>query len=145
MLAAAVGSAVAVADAAYSVHAALPLGDLRSELTVIARGSLRLFDATADWIRVRLRESEHYPELFAGDADLSARAYRYLADWLRSKVKGGVLADHDSDATADVLFGAISSYWHRESTRGRSDVKRQQFVAAWVDLASRLAVPSTTR
>jgi AcrR family transcriptional regulator len=140
VLAAAVASAVAIADGAYALHAALPLEDLRSELFVIARGSLRLFDATADWIRVRLRESEQFPDLFAGDADLSARAYRYLASWLASKVKEGVFADLDCEATADVLFGAISSYWQRSRLRRRgNDVDQERFIVAWVDLASRLA------
>jgi AcrR family transcriptional regulator len=143
VLAAAVGSSVGVANAAYSMHAALPLEDPRAELTVIVRGSLLLFDATGDWIRVRLKEHDQFPELFAGDADLSARAYRYLADWLHAKVDAGVFVDHDCEATADVLFGAISSYWQRESSRGRrgGEVDRDQFVAAWVDLASRLIDP----
>jgi hypothetical protein len=106
----------------------------------LARGSLLLFDATGDWIRLRAREAERFPELFTGTADLSARAYRYLADWLRSKIADGTLADHDTDATADVLFGAISNYWQREQQRKRRrPVDRERFVAAWVDLASRLA------
>jgi len=142
VLAAAVASAVSVADGAYALHAALPLDDLRSELTVIARGSLQLFDATGDWIRVRLKEGQQFPELFAGNADLSARAYRYLSGWLRAKVAEGILADHDCEATAQVLFGAISSYWQRETlqSRKRGAVSRDRFVAAWVDLAERLAI-----
>jgi AcrR family transcriptional regulator len=144
VLAAAVESAVAVADGAYALHGALPLDDLRSELTVIVRGSLQLFEATGDWIRVRLREAQRFPELFAGNADLSARAYRYLSGWLRAKAADGVLVDHDCDATAQVLFGAISSYWQRESLHGRQrgGVSRERFIAAWVDLAERLAAPA---
>jgi len=143
VLAAALASAVSVADGAYALHATLPLDDLRSELTVIARGSLQLFDATGDWIRVRLKEAQQFPDLFAGDADLSARAYRYLSGWLHAKVADGVLADHDCDATAQVLFGAISSYWQREALhrRQRGGVSRDRFVTAWVDLAERLAMP----
>ena len=144
LLAAAIEQSVALADAAYAMHAALPLDDLRSELTVIARGSFALFDATQDWIRIRLKDGDQFPQLFAGDRDLGARAYRYLADWLRSRIEAGVLVDHDADATADVLFGAISSHWQRETLmRGRKrTVERDRFVAAWVDLASRLAAPS---
>src|SRR5438874_3318256 len=72
VLAAAVASVVAVADSAYAAHAALPLTDVRSELTVIARGSLLLFDATGDWVRLRVKEGDNFPELFHGEADLSA-------------------------------------------------------------------------
>ena len=141
VLEAAVASSVAAADAAYTVHAALPLGDLRAELTVLARGSLLLFDATGDWIRLRAREGDHYPELFGGKADLSARAYRYLAEWLRAKTADRTLAEHDHDAMADILFGAISSYWQRETQQRsrRKQIDRDRFVAAWVELAGRLA------
>ena len=144
LLAAAVASAVAVADSAYALHAALPLGDVRSELTVIARGSLLLFDRTEDWVRLRLKEGDRFPELFTGDADLSGRAYKYLAGWLRSKVSDGDFAPHDHEAIADILFGAISSYWQRHTIHRRrgSRIGRDRFVAAWVDLAMRLTYPS---
>src|SRR5207245_244536 len=81
-----------VADTAYAMHAALPLDDLKSELTVLVLGSLLLFDATEDWIRLRAKEADQFPKLFGGSRDLAARAYRYLADWLASKVDAGVLA-----------------------------------------------------
>ena len=136
-----VAHCVRVADSAYAMHAALPLDDLRSELTVLVRGSLLLFDATEDWIRLRAKEGDQFPDLFGGQRDLGARAYRYLADWLARKVAEGVLADHDTEAVADVLFGAIASYWQLTKLYNRvpNDVDQDRFVAAWVDLALRLA------
>jgi AcrR family transcriptional regulator len=141
VLAAVVDHCVTVADSAYAMHAALPLDDLKSELTVLVRGSLLLFDATEDWIRLRAKEGDTFPELFGGSSDLSTRAYRYLADWLASKVEAGVLAEHDTEAVADVLFGAIGNYWQQTKLFGRlpNDVGQDRFVAAWVDLALRLA------
>jgi AcrR family transcriptional regulator len=141
VLAAVVEHCVTVADSAYAMHAALPLDDLKSELTVLVRGSLLLFDATEDWIRLQAKEADTFPELFGGSGDLAARAYRYLADWLAAKVEAGVLAEHDSDAVADVLFGAIGNYWRQTKLFGRlpNDVDQDRFVAAWVDLALRLA------
>lgn len=139
----AVAISVATADSAYAMHGALPLADLGSELTVLARGSLALFDTISDWVRLRAREADNFPKLFAGNADLASRAYAYLSDWLRSRVADGVLADHDCDATADVLFGAISSYWLREQEQKRRPrVSRERFVTAWVQLATRLTVPA---
>jgi len=139
VFAAAVQSAVTVADQAYALHGTLPLDDLHSELTVIVWGSLQLFDATGDWIRVRLKEAQRFPELFAGGSDLSARAYDYLSKWLHAKVADGTLVDHDCDAMAQVLFGAISSYWQRETLhRRRGEISRERFVAAWVALAEQL-------
>lgn len=141
VLAAVVDHCVTVADSAYAMQAALPLDDLKSELTVLVRGSLLLFDATEDWIRLRAKEGDTFPELFGGSSDLSTRAYRYLADWLASKVEAGVLAEHDTEAVADVLFGAIGNYWQQTKLFGRlpNDVGQDRFVAAWVDLALRLA------
>src|SRR5436190_13414596 len=140
VLDAAVASCVSTADAAYAMHAALPLEDLRSELTVLVRGSLQLFDATGYWVKLRAREAAQFPDLFSGKADLSNRARRYLSDWLSSKVAAGLVTAHDTDAMAEVLFGAISSYWHREAEgpRRRSGVDRPRFIAAWVDLTSGL-------
>jgi AcrR family transcriptional regulator len=141
VLAAVVEHCVTVADSAYAMHAALPLDDLKSELTVLVRGSLLLFDETEDWIRLRAKEGDQFPELFAGSRDLASRAYRYLAEWLASKVEEGVLAGHDADAVADVLFGAIANYWQQTKLFGRTpnDVDQDRFVAAWVDLALRLS------
>jgi AcrR family transcriptional regulator len=141
VLATVVDHCVTVADSAYAMHAALPLDDLKSELTVLVRGSLLLFDATEDWIRLRAKEGDQFPQLFGGSRDLAARAYRYLADWLSTKVDEGVLAEHDSEAVADVLFGAIASYWQQTKLFGRlpNEVAQDRFVAAWVDLALRLA------
>ena len=139
VLDAAVSSSVAIADSAYEVHRALPLGDLRAELTLLARGSLLLFDATGDWIRLRAREEEHFPELFAGEADLSSRAHRYLADWLRTRTADGTFDDHDSDATAEILLGAISNHWLREQQQRRVlPIDRERFISAWVHLAAQL-------
>src|SRR3954452_14734417 len=140
----AVERSAAITELGYSLHAALPLGDLRSELTVMARGSFVLFDASEDWIRMALKDGDKFPDLF-GDARkrFSDRAYRFLADWLRSKTEGGEFVDHDSDAVADILFGAISNYWLQTRVLGGApnDVDQDRFIASWVDLALRLAPP----
>ena len=142
LIRAAIERAAAVTEVGYSLAAALPLGDLRSELTLIARGSFVLFDASEDYIRMGLKDGDEFPELFAGARTrLPDRAYRFLADWLAAKVDTGELAEHDSDAVADLLFGAISNYWLQTRVVGRApnDVDEQRFIEAWVDLALRLA------
>ena len=138
----AIERSAAITELGYSLHAALPLGDLRSELTVMARGSFVLFDASEDWIRMALKDGDRFPELFAeARTQLSDRAYRFLADWLRSKAEASELAEHDFDAVADILFGAISNYWLQTRVFGRApnDVDEQRFIEGWVDLALRLA------
>src|SRR3954471_219962 len=94
LLKAAIERSAAITELGYSLHAALPLGDLRSELTVMARGSFVLFDASEDWIRMALKDGDRFPELFAeARTQLSDRAYRFLADWLRSKAEASELAE----------------------------------------------------
>ena len=142
LLAAAIERSAAITDLGYSLHAALPLGDLRSELTIIARGSFVLFDASEDWIRMALKDGDKFPELFAdARTRYSDRAYRYLADWLAAKADAGQMAEHDYDAVADILFGAISNYWLQTRVLGGppNQVDEQRFVDAWVDLALHLA------
>jgi AcrR family transcriptional regulator len=142
LLAAAIERSAAQADVGYSMLDALPLGDLRSELTIIARGSFVLYDAAKTWIRLALREGDLHPELFNDARErLTARAYRYLADLLASKVEAGQLVEHDPRAVADVLFGAISNYWMQSRIFDwqPNDVTQEAFISAWVDLALRLA------
>jgi AcrR family transcriptional regulator len=147
LLAAAIEKSATITELGYSLHAALPLADLRSELTVIARGSFVLFDASEDWIRMALKDGDKFPELFASARTrMSDRAYRYLADWLAAKVAAGEMHDHDCDAVADVLFGAVSNYWLQSRVFGGepNDVDQERFIEAWADLALRL-VPARKR
>ena len=146
LLAAAIERSMAMADVGYAMAEALPLGDLRSELTIIARGSFALFDAAESWIRMALKDGEQFPEQFREARDqLSGRAYRFLADLLSKKVLAGELAPHDSNAVATVLFGAISNYWLQSRVFGwrPNDVTEEHFITSWVDLALRLAPPSS--
>lgn len=141
LLAAAIEHSTALADVGYSILDALPLDDLRSELTVIARGSFLLFDAAETWIRLALREGEQFGDLFTDARErLTARAYRYLADMLAARMKSGDLVEHAPDAVADILFGAISNYWMQSRIFNwrPNDVDEDDFIAAWVDLALRL-------
>ena len=142
LLAEAVERAAALTDVGYGMHAALDLGDLRSELTVVARGSFYLFDSMKDLLRLALREGDLHPTTFANARDrLSGRAYRFLADLLQAKVDTGEMQEHDTNAVAGVLFGAINNYWVQTVLYGwqPNDVNRDEFIAAWVDLALRLA------
>src|SRR5438132_9211729 len=112
LLEAAIEHSVALAKVDAFVEATLPAGDMRSEVTVIVLGSLLLLDSSEELLRMLLKEGEQYPELF-DDARkrVVAPAYRYLADWLGSKIESGQLAEHDPDAVADMLLGAITNYW----------------------------------
>src|SRR5438309_2981756 len=141
LLAAAIEQSAASANVDGFVGATLPKGDLRSEVTVIVLGSLLLLDSSEDLLRMLLKEGEQYPQLF-DDARkrVVAPAYRHLADWLASKTASGELAEHDPEAVADLLLGAITNYWvqTRLFDWQPNDVDEQRFIAASVDFVLRL-------
>src|SRR5437016_485551 len=141
LLAAAIDHAMALAKVDAFVEATLPAGDLRSEVTVIVLGSLLMLDSSEELLRMLLKEGEQYPALF-DDARkrVVAPAYRYLADWLASKTASGELAEHDPEAVADLLPGAITNYWvqTRLFDWQPNDVDEQRFIAASVDFVLRL-------
>ena len=142
LLAAAIEQSVALARVDAFVEATLPAGDMRSAVTVIVLGSLLMLDSSEELFRVLLKEGEQYPELF-DDARkrVVGPAYRYLADWLGSKIESGELADHDPEAVASMLLGAITNYWiqTRLFDWQPNDVDEQRFIAASVDFVLRLA------
>ncbi len=112
VLAAAIDRAVGLAEAGFALAPMLPLGDLRSELMLIARGSLLLLGTWSDLIRVMLKESDQFPALVAdARSRLFDGSYRFLADWLAAKAKTGELPDRDFDAIASIWLGAVENYW----------------------------------
>jgi AcrR family transcriptional regulator len=141
LLAAAIEQSVATARVDSFVQATLPAGDLRSEVTVIVLGSLLMLDSAEELLRMLLKEGEQFPELF-DDARkrVLAPAYRYMADWLASKASAAALAEHDSEAVADMVLGAISNYWFQTRLFDwqPNDVDEQRFIAAAVDFVLRL-------
>ena len=142
LLVAAIDHAVALARVDSFVEATLPVGDMRSEVTVVVLGSLLLLDSAEDLLRMLFKEGEQFPELFdEARKRVLIPAYRHLADWLATKAGSAELADHDSEAVADMLLGAISNYWcqTRLFDWQPNDVDEQRFIAAAVDLVLRLA------
>ena len=112
VLAAAVDRAVDLAETGFEIAPMLPLGDLRSELTLMARGSLLLLGTWGDLIRVMLKESDQFPAVMAdARARLFDGSYRFFADWLAAKSKSGELPDADHEAIAIVALGSIEAYW----------------------------------
>jgi len=112
VLEAAVDRAVGLAEAGFAIAPMLPLGDLKSELTLIARGSLLLMGNWRDLIRVMMKESDQFPSVMAKTrARLFDGSYRFLADWLAAKAKTGEIPDRDFEAITAIWLGGIESYW----------------------------------
>jgi AcrR family transcriptional regulator len=129
-------------DELGSVMEMLPLGDLRAELTLLARwnlGSLERRSALARFVR---RDAARLaPELRDELYDrLVGRPYEQVVAWLRSRFTAAP-EPPDLHALALVLVETISAFHSLRRTFGRApdDVDDERFIAAWVETALAVA------
>ena len=116
--------------------AVVPLGDLRAELTLIARWGLAELRREHELTRIVMREGENFPELAATfRAAIVESGHRLATVWVRSRADalgGGV---DDPEAFAAVLTDSLVGYTLQELLFGPAagGVDDDRFVAAWVD------------
>lgn len=117
----------------------LPLEDLRSELTVIARGSLRILGRQLDLFRLLARDAVEFPALVSRVHDeLVSRGYRQMEGWFAERLEArGRVAD--PAALAAVALSALVHYREDEAVYGvpPAGVAEEDFVRAWVDVWTR--------
>ncbi|GAA0941431.1 helix-turn-helix domain-containing protein [Actinocorallia libanotica] len=133
VMVAAVERAAGVAER-LDLSAMLPLGDLRAELTLIARCSLQLMSGWRDLIRVIMKESEQFPEVMAtARARLFAASYRFFADYLA--VAAPDRAGHDFEALSAIWLGAVESYWIMRDIYEAAPfaMDDERFIGQWVN------------
>jgi AcrR family transcriptional regulator len=119
-----------------TVEAVLPLGDLRSELTVIARGSLQILARQRDLFRLLARDAIDFPELVARvHRELVTVGYEQMTTWFRSQLKAAGRPTADAPALAAVALSSLAHYRQDEAMYGSppGDVDEVTFVRAWVD------------
>jgi AcrR family transcriptional regulator len=119
-----------------TVEALLPLDDLRSELAVIARGSLQILARQRDLFRFLARDAIDFPQLVARvHDDLVAIGYRQLSAWFRSRLKASEVSTREATALAAVALASLAHYRQDEAVYGvpPGDVSEAQFVNAWVE------------
>ena len=129
-------------DELGSVMEMLPLGDLRAELTLLARwnlGSLERRSALARFVR---RDAARLaPELRDELYDrLVGRPYEQVVAWLGERFPRAPESP-DLHALALVLVETISAYHSLRRTFGRTpdEVDDERFIAAWVETALAVA------
>jgi AcrR family transcriptional regulator len=118
------------------------IGDLRSELTVFARAWLMGMDNNRDLVRLWLKESDRFPQLrVVMEREINQPAVTWVAGYLRGKVKDGELEDHDCEAVATIVGGALAAWWIWGQLAGEvpPSIDEDRFVYGWVDLLMRLA------
>jgi AcrR family transcriptional regulator len=137
----------AVLEAAFERHVAeleaissaidlMPLGDLRAELTLLARSSLQLLERERSLRRIVVTEGDRFPDLRRrfkeGVAD---RAYLEATNFVRQKMETGEFPDGDSEAVAVVMVGALLAYEFEIDVFGRppAGVGEERLIEALVD------------
>ena len=123
-------------DSMQSVIDVLPLGDLRAELTLVARWLLAELNRQREAIIVIEREGDSFPELrerfFAG---VFERGYRQAEEIARRWLKD-LPVDIDFEALATLVVGTLVAHRWMEWTFGRNplEVDDERLVRAFVEL-----------
>ena len=121
----------------------LPLGDLRSELTLLARWNLSSLARRSDLTRLVYREAHRLPRELLEQLyeHLVDRPYARIVQWLQARYD--TLDDQPPDLypIALILTQTMSAYRSLQETFGRvpDSVDDERYIAAWVDVALAVA------
>lgn len=137
VLHAAVERELAAIDELGSVLEMLPLGDLRTELALMARWNLDSLERRSGLAALVRRESARLPPDLLDKLyeRLVARPYAQVITWLRSRFEAASVSPPDLHPIALILIESMSSYRLMQSAFGRTldDIDDERFIAAWVD------------
>jgi AcrR family transcriptional regulator len=129
-------------DELGSVMEMLPLGDLRAELTLLARWTLGSLERRSELARFVRRDATRLsPELRDELYDrLVGRPYEQVVAWLEGRFHGAA-EPPDLHALALVLIESMSAYHSMRHMFGRTpgDVDDERFIAGWVETALAVA------
>jgi AcrR family transcriptional regulator len=116
----------------------LPLGDLRAELTLMARWNLSSLDRRRALARFVRREGDRLPAALRTELyrRLVERPYEQVVAWLRGRIGEAHAHEPDLHALALIMIEPMSSYrsiaWAFGEVPGGID--DQRFIATWVDV-----------
>jgi AcrR family transcriptional regulator len=140
LLAAAVERKVQSLDELGSALEMLPLGDLRAELTLLARWNLRSLKERDALTRFVLRDAEHIPAKLRDKLyeRLVERPYAQVAAWVTSRIGDAPAKATDVYAVSLVLVESMAAFNTLRAAFGRvpDNVDDERFIDAWVELAS---------
>jgi AcrR family transcriptional regulator len=117
-------------------------GDVRTELTLLARWVLQERKRERALLRIMQQESDTFPELAATIRDrIVEPGYRQAAGWIRARIAAGGFPDYDAEAIAVVALGSLAAYALQRETFGRAPLRvgEDRFVETWVETWARVA------
>ena len=117
----------------------VPVDDLRSELTITARGALLLLTRQRDLLRFLGRDADAFPDAARNVHDhLVTRGYDQMRNQLQRLLtnRDVDLPHPDLDALTAVALGALVHYRDDQARYGSppAEADEEYFVAMWVDL-----------
>jgi AcrR family transcriptional regulator len=116
----------------------LPLGDLRAELTLMARWNLASLDRRAPLTQFMRREGDRLPAKLRSKlyARLVELPYSRVVSWLRGRLQHAGVQEPDLHALALIMIEPMSSYRSIEQLFGRipGEVDDERFIDTWVDV-----------
>ena len=134
---------LAVMDDLEQALAMLPLGDLRAELTLLARWNLASLDRRADLIRFVRRDAHLLPRRLRNRLydRLVANPYALIVEWLRRRFDHAGVDPPDLQALALILVESMGAYKELGLTFQRvpGDIDDERFVDAWVEVGLAVA------
>ena len=137
LLDAALAAATSEVDGLEGVQRLLPLGDLRSELTLIARAGLAGIQQSRTVLGVIERDGDLVPEIRRRAAgDVIGRGHRAAADLMTALFEShDLLAPDDALPLAVLAVGGLSNFARELELYGEtSGVDEERLLQAWVDV-----------
>jgi AcrR family transcriptional regulator len=143
----------AVLEAAFERHVAeiealhgaielMPLGNLRAEMTLLARFGMQTLVRERALRRIVMTEGDRFPELKKRYQErIVDRSYEEVIGFISLKVASGEFPDCDVEAVAVTMVGAILGYCIEYDVFGRhpAGVDEDRLIGAVVDAAMALA------
>jgi AcrR family transcriptional regulator len=144
VLEAAIQRELATMDELGSVLDTPTPGDLKAELTAVARWNLDSLDRRTRLAQIVRRDAHRLPPALLDElyTRLVARPYEQIVGWLDARFVAAGVAPPDLHPLALIMIEPMASYRFMRETFGRTPdaIDDERFIAAWVDTA--LAVAS---
>jgi len=142
---------VAEIEALHSAIEMMPLGDMRAELTLLARWALHTLTRERALRRIVITEGDRFPELKRRFREaIVDRSYAEATTFIKLKMETGELPEGDAEALAVLIATSLLGYSIEFDVFGRAPggVDEDRLIAAAVDacmaLAASAPVASTT-
>lgn len=143
LLEAAVDRELAGMDELAHAIAMFPLGDLRAEVTMLARWNLASLERRAALTRFVRREADLLPKRLRAKLydRLVGRPYAEIVAWLSARFREAGIDPPDLDALTLILIESMGAYRELNRVFGQvpADIDDDRFIASWVDTALAVA------